>query len=470
MKRDRRAKIIATLGPATTGREEIEALFLAGADVFRLNFSHGAHPDHENSLQIIRALERKYERSIAVMADLQGPKLRVAAMAGGGAELVRGAAVSLAVGDGPGSAETVHLPHPEIFRALEPGIDVLLDDGKIRLRVTSVADDRARAEVVTGGWLSDRKGVNVPNAVLPLAALTEKDRRDLGFALEMGVDWIALSFIQRPQDLEDARALVGDRAAILSKLEKPAAIGELDGIIELSDAVMVARGDLGVELPPENVPGIQKLIVRRCRQAGKPVVVATQMLESMIRSPTPTRAEASDIATAVFDGVDAVMLSAETAAGDYTREAVATMSRIVAKVESDEHYRAILDTVEQSPERTTADAITTAARQVTETIETAAIVTFTTSGSTALRAARERPAVPILCLTANPATARRLTLAWGIHTVISRDVQDFADMLEKACRLALRQGLAERGDRLVVTAGAPFGVPGNTNVLRIVRV
>ena len=470
MKRDRRARIIATLGPATSERSAIESLFLAGADVFRLNFSHGTQGDHQNRLQIVRALERKYERPIAVMADLQGPKLRVSTMRDGGVGLVEGGTLRLELGDGTGTGERVFLPHPEVFHALRPDADVLLDDGKIRLRITVAADDHALAEVVTGGRLSDRKGVNVPHAVLPLAALTPKDHSDLEFAIENGVDWIALSFVQRPEDLREARELVGDRAAILSKLEKPAAIRELDGIIALSDAIMVARGDLGVELPPENVPGIQKLIVRSCRQAGKPVVIATQMLESMIDSPTPTRAEASDVATAVYDGVDAVMLSAETASGSHATETVATMDRIIAQVERDEHYRATLDTVRANPERTSADAITAAARRVAETIETAAIATFTTSGSTTLRAARERPTVPILCLTPSQSTARRLNIAWGVHPVICRDVQDFADMVEKAGRFALHQGLAKEGDRLVVTAGTPFGVPGNTNVLRIVRI
>ena len=469
MKRDRRAKIIATLGPATSERGAIEDLFTAGADVFRLNFSHGSRADHENRLEIVRALERKYERPIAVMADLQGPKLRISAMKGGGADLAGGRRIRLELGTEAGDAERIFLPHPEIFQALEPETELLLDDGKIRLRVASSGADHAEADIVTGGRLTDRKGVNIPNAVLPLAAITDKDRADLEFALEAGVDWVALSFVQRPDDLAEARDLVGDRAALLSKLEKPAAIERLDEIIALSDALMVARGDLGVELPPEDVPGVQKLIVRHCRRAGKPVVVATQMLESMIHAPTPTRAEASDIATAVFDGVDAVMLSAETATGGHAREAVATMDRIVARVERDEHYRAIVDTVHYNPESTAADAITAAARQVTDTIGVAAIVTFTTSGSTALRAARERPTVPILCLTPNPAAARRLAIAWGVHTVVSRDVQDFADMVDKARRLALHEGLAETGERLVVTAGVPFGTPGSTNVLRIVR-
>jgi len=346
----------------------------------------------------------------------------------------------------------------------------LLNDGKIRLRVTEIGDGYADTVVETGGLLTDRKGVNVPNAVLPVAAMTDKDRADLQFALTLGVDWVALSFVQRPEDVAKARKIIQGRAAVLSKLEKPAAIDRLDEIITLSDAVMVARGDLGVELPPEDVPGLQKQIVRHCREAGKPVVVATQMLESMISAPAPTRAEASDVATAIYDGADAVMLSAETAAGDYPVEAVSIMGRIIARTERDEAYRAIMDTTHPDPESTAPDAITAAARQVAETIGAAAIVTYTTSGSTTLRAARERPDVPILCLTESEATARRLVLVWGIHGVITQDVRNFSDMVDKACRIARDEKLAQKGERLVVTAGVPFGTPGATNILRIAWV
>lgn len=470
MKRNRRAKIIATLGPAAADAKMIEALFVAGADVFRLNFSHGEHADHEKRFEAIRAVERKHDRPVAVMADLQGPKLRIGDMAGGGAELAAGRPFRLDLrGDG-GDADRACLPHPEIFAALRDGMELLLDDGKIRLRVTETGPDRAETVVTVGGLLTDRKGVNVPNAVLPLAAMTAKDREDLEFALALGADWIALSFVQRPEDVAEARDVVAGRAGVLSKLEKPASIKRLDEIVALSDAVMVARGDLGVELPPEDVPGIQKQVVRRCRFAGKPVVIATQMLESMVNAPAPTRAEASDVAAAVYDGADAVMLSAETAAGNYPVEAVAMMDRIVARVERDDGYRAIMDAAHPAPEQTTPDAITAAARQVAETIGAAAIATYTMSGSTSLRAARERPAAPILCLTQKRATARRLAVAWGIHAFVAPDVEDFVDMVEKACRVAFQEGLARPGDRLVITAGVPFGTPGATNVLRVARV
>jgi pyruvate kinase len=470
MNRNRRAKIVATLGPATNGEAEIEKLFEAGADVFRLNFSHGAHAEHKAGLDAIRTVEKKHHRPIAVLADLQGPKLRVGEMQNGGVELAQDQAFRLDLDTTMGDTTRAPLPHPEIFAALKEDTQILLDDGKIRLRVTNKGDDFADTVVIAGGRLSDRKGVNVPNAVLPVAAMTDKDRADLDFALSIGVDWVALSFVQRPEDVAEARKTVQGRAAVLSKLEKPAAIDRLDEIITLSDAVMVARGDLGVELPPEDVPGLQKQIIRRCREAGKPVVVATQMLESMITSPAPTRAEASDVATAVYDGADAVMLSAETAAGNYPFEAVAIMDRIIARVERDEAYRPIMNTAHPDPEHTAPDAITAAARQVAETIGAAAIVTYTTSGSTTLRAARERPVVPILCLTESIATARRLVLAWGVHGVVTKDIHNFSDMIEKACRIALNEGLAQKGQRLVVTAGVPFGTPGATNILRIAWV
>lgn len=470
MNRNRRAKIVATLGPASDRQEQIEELFVAGADVFRFNFSHGAHAEHKARMDAVRAVEARHGRPISVLADLQGPKLRIGRMADGGVDLEQDQSFRLDLDDKTGDQDRAPLPHPEIFTALKENTQILLNDGKIRLRVTEIGDGYADTVIETGGLLTDRKGVNVPNAVLPVAAMTDKDRADLQFALTLGVDWVALSFVQRPEDVAEARKIIQGRAAVLSKLEKPAAIDRLDEIITLSDAVMVARGDLGVELPPEDVPGLQKQIVRHCREAGKPVVVATQMLESMISAPAPTRAEASDVATAIYDGADAVMLSAETAAGDYPVEAVSIMGRIIARTERDEAYRAIMDTTHPDPESTAPDAITAAARQVAETIGAAAIVTYTTSGSTTLRAARERPDVPILCLTESEATARRLVLVWGIHGVITQDVRNFSDMVDKACRIARDEKLAQKGERLVVTAGVPFGTPGATNILRIAWV
>ena len=463
-------KIVATLGPASSDPATIRKLFEAGADVFRLNFSHGSHDDHRARHAALRAAEREIGHPIGILMDLQGPKLRVGTFEGGRATLATGASFRLDLDAAPGSGRRACLPHPEIFAALQEGADLLVDDGKLRLRVGRHGADFAECEVVTGGTISDRKGVNVPGVVLPISPLTEKDRRDLAFGLELGVDWVALSFVQRPDDIAEARRLVQGRAGVLAKLEKPSAIERLEEIVDLCDAAMVARGDLGVEMPPETVPGTQKRIVRLCRRAGKPVIVATQMLETMVSSPTPTRAEASDVATAVYDGADAVMLSAETASGQYPVEAVTIMEKIIESVEHDPLYRPIMDAVHAEPEHTAADAITAAARQVAHTVRASAIVTYTTSGSTTLRASRERPDVPILCLTEKLDTARRLTLAWGVHPVVTADVRSFEEMVDKACRFAKAGGLAKAGERVVITAGVPFGTPGATNVLRLAWV
>jgi len=463
----RNAKIIATLGPGSSTEEMIHALFEAGADVFRLNFSHGSHEDHKRRHDIIRAMEEKYHRSIGILLDLQGPKLRVGQFEGGKVKLKQGNNFRLDLSDGLGDENRVSLHHPEIFEVLEEGTDLLLDDGNIRLRVAEFGADFAETEIIIGGVLSDHKGVNVPSVVLPLSPLTEKDLEDLRFGLDLGVDWVALSFVQRPEDIAEARKLIAGRAGVMSKLEKPAAMDHLDEIVNLSDAVMVARGDLGVEVPPEDVPALQKRIVFTCRAAGKPVVVATQMLESMVHAPTPTRAEASDVATAIYDGTDAIMLSAETAVGEYPIESVAMMDRIVRRVENDPHYRKMMEAYRYAPEATAADAITAAARQVAHTISASAIVTFSSTGSTTLRCARERPRVPVLGLTPRADTARRLALAWGVHSVKTEDLNTFRDMVVKAITIAKSDGFAEVGDPLVITAGVPFGTPGATNVLRI---
>jgi pyruvate kinase len=467
MRRLRSAKIVATLGPASAGIERIRALFDAGVDVFRLNFSHGTHADHHSRFVEIRQVEADTGRPIGILADMQGPKLRVGNFAHGQAELVAGARFRFDLDPSPGNATRAPLPHPEVFGAVAPGTELLLDDGKLRLKITDCGADFADTEILVGGMLSDHKGVNVPNVVLPISAITEKDRADLSFALEHGADWIALSFVQRPEDVAEARKLIGNAAGLMVKLEKPSAIRRLDEIIDLSDALMVARGDLGVEMPPEDVPSVQKQVIHACRVAGKPVIVATQMLESMISAPTPTRAEASDVATAVYEGADAVMLSAETAAGQYPVEAVAMMDRIARRVQEDPLYFATLDASRMPPEHTNSDAISAAACQVAATVGAAAIVSYTSSGATALRAARERPSVPILALTPNLATARRLALLWGAHCVHLADIRSFNDMVQKAVRTAQREEIAGSGQRLVVTAGVPFGTPGSTNVLRI---
>ena len=470
MRRNRSVKIVATLGPSSSSKERILALAEAGADVFRFNFSHGAHADHAERFRLVREVETQRGRPIGTIMDLQGPKLRVGRFALGRIGLTRGESFRLDLDEEPGDQRRVRLPHPEILAVLMPGHDLLLDDGKIRLRVERCGPDFAETTVIAGGGLSDRKGVNVPNAVLPIAAMTDKDRADLQFGLETGFDYVALSFVQRPEDVAEARRLIAGRAAVMSKIEKPSAIDRLDEIIELSDAIMVARGDLGVELPPEEVPRLQKRIVRHARDAGKPVIVATQMLESMITAPAPTRAEASDVATAVYDGADAVMLSAESASGDYPVEAVAIMDRIIASVEKDELYRSYLDAYQAQAERTSADAITLAAEQVAHTLQAAVIVTYTTSGATALRASRERPDRPILGLITRMVTARKLSLAWGVHPVRTEDAHDLDEMVTRARRHARDEGFAQPGESIVITAGLPFGTPGATNLLRIAWV
>lgn len=470
MRRNRNAKIIATLGPASATLEGIQSLFETGADVFRLNCSHGSAEELEDRIAKIRTLEQRSGRPIAIVLDLQGPKLRVGRLSGGRATLKAGASYRLDLDAAPGDDTRAPLPHPEIFAALKPGVNLLLDDGKLRLEVTDCGEDFAHTVIVTGGVLSDRKGVNVPDVVLPLSPFTEKDHRDLAFGLDIGVDWVAPSFIQRPEDLLQLRAVIAGRAAILTKLEKPAAIEHLDAIIAASDGVMVARGDLGVEMPPERVPRVQKRVIRKCRAAGKPVVVATQMLESMIHSPVPTRAEASDVAGAIYDGADAVMLSAETASGSYPVEAVAIMDRIIAEVEQDSQYRIGIDANLPDPQPTSADAICDALHGIVHTLPVAVTVSYTSSGFSTLRAARERPEAPILSLTPNVDTARRLSLVWGIHSVQTPDVQRVQEMVDRACQVALRESFAEVGDTLVIIAGMPFGIAGTTNMLRIAQV
>ncbi|WP_419759597.1 pyruvate kinase [Acidisoma sp.] len=470
LRRRRRTKIIATLGPASSTTEVITRLFQTGADVFRLNFSHGSHEDHAARIASIREIEKRFDRPIGILADVQGPKLRVGRFSGGKVHLQTGQRFRLDLNPTPGDITRVNLPHPEIIAAAAINTNLLLDDGKLRLRITHKRDDHLETEVIFGGPLSDRKGVNVPDVILPIPALTAKDRIDLDFALNAGVDYIGLSFVQRPEDVIEAKAIAAGRAWIMVKMEKPQALDNLDEIIRLSDAVMVARGDLGVELPPEEVPLAQKRIVRAARQMGKPVVVATQMLESMITAPAPTRAEASDVATAVFDGADAVMLSAETAAGQYPFEAVNIMDRIVARVEQDAGWRHITDASRPEPEGSSADAIAAAARQVAHTIAAPLIAAFTDSGMTALRVARERPDCPILGLTPRPETARRLAVVWGVHAVVAKEVDSFAAAVEEARDEARQEGLAQPGEQIVVTAGIPFRQSGGTNMLHVAKI
>ena len=469
MRRSRMIKIVATLGPASNTHDHLRALSLAGADVFRINMSHTSHPNLKTLVETVRAVEAELGRPISILVDLQGPKLRLGKL-GAERKLQTGSRVTFVRSETASDAQSVPIPHPEIFAALKPGSNLLIDDGKVRLVAHEVEKDRMTADVVQGGTIKDHKGVNLPDTLLPIPALTPKDRSDLDYALSLPIDWLGLSFVQRPDDVAELRKITAGRAGVLSKIEKPAALQSLDEILTFSDAVMVARGDLGVELPLEAVPGRQKQIIQAARHAGKPVVVATQMLESMISSPVPTRAEVSDVANAVYEGADAVMLSAETAAGAYPTEAVAVMDRIARAVEADSMYRGIMEAQRQEPEATMPDAILAAVHDVTHTIKAAAIVCWTKSGSTGLRAARERPEVPILALTPSKAMARRLTLAWGLHCVETEDAHNLDDVSERACQIAFAQGFAKMGDRVVITAGLPLGTPGATNLLRVAYV
>jgi pyruvate kinase len=468
--RARKVKILATLGPASSDARTIRKLMLAGADAFRINMSHGDQKQKAKLVSAIRALEREFHRPTTILFDLQGPKLRVGHFEGGRTLLEKGKRFIFDRSEEAGNSGRVQLPHAELFESVRPGTNILIDDGKVRLNVLEADGGQIVSEVKVGGTVSDNKGVNVPDMVIPIPALTEKDRDDLQFALEQRADWIALSFVQRPEDVAEARTLIGDRAALLAKIEKPAAIDRLNDIIALSDAVMVARGDLGVELPPEQVPPLQNKIVACARQFGKPVVVATQMLESMVTSPTPTRAEVSDVATAIYDGADAVMLSAESATGQYPCESVAMMDRIATSVERDPSYQARVHFTQTRLEPTTADALAGSARQIAHTVSATAMVCYTSSGATARRIARERPPVPLLAMSPSQHTARRMGLLWGVHAVHSRDVGSFEEMVEKGKRMALRHQIARGGDRIVLMAGIPFGTAGSTNVLHVVRL
>jgi pyruvate kinase len=468
--RSRKVKILATLGPASSDPKMIRKLMLAGADAFRINMSHGDHETKTKLVDAIRALEKEFHRPSTILFDLQGPKLRVGHFEGGRTMLVKGKRFIFDHDEKAGDSSRVQLPHAELFESVKPGARILIDDGKVRLNVLEAGEGQIVSEVRVGGVVSDNKGVNVPDVVVPIPALTEKDREDLQFALDQRADWIALSFVQRPEDVAEARSLIGERAALLAKIEKPAAIDRLNDIIALADAVMVARGDLGVELPPEAVPPLQNKIVACARQFGKPVVVATQMLESMVTSPTPTRAEVSDVATAIYDGADAVMLSAESATGQYPYESVQMMDRIANSVERDPSYQARIHFTQTRLEPTTADALAGSARQIAQTVSATAMVCYPSSGATARRIARERPPVPLLAMSPSLHTARRMGLLWGVYAVHSRDVGSFEEMVEKGKRMALRHKIAGGGDRIVLMAGIPFGTAGSTNVLHVVRL
>jgi pyruvate kinase len=466
----RDCKIVATMGPASEAPDRLLMLLQAGVDCFRLNFSHGAREEHARRMASIRAAEAKIGRPVGVFADLQGPKIRVGAFAGGQITLRYNDTVTIEAANDTAHASVIPMPHPELVASLEAGDILKLDDGKMQLTVTAREGDRVKARVDYGGVLKNQKGVNVPTRRIPISALTDKDKEDLAYALELGVDYIALSFVQHPDDVRQARALIGDRAGVIAKIEKPSALAEIELIVEVCDAVMVARGDLGVELPPEQVPIAQRKIIRAARAAGRPVIVATHMLESMIDAPTPTRAEASDVATAVYQGADAVMLSAESAVGRHPQSAVAIMDRIIRAVEDDADYWLNLPRDMTPPQATTADAIALSARNIADVIGCAAVVAFTATGSTAYRVARERPRCGVIGLTPVEATARRLALVWGTRAMVIDDIESVEEMVDKADAAVRTLGAAGPGDRVAIIAGIPFGRAGKTNTIRVLRL
>ncbi len=470
MYRNRRTKILATLGPASSSKEKIHELFMAGADVFRINMSHSSHEVLNELVATIRSVEKEVGRPIGILADLQGPKFRLGNFSDDSIEIAAGDKITFDSDKKPGTKKRVCIPHPEILKSVSKGDRILIDDGKVTLNVTRAVKDKVTAEVISGTTLSSRKGVSLPDTELGVGSLTPKDYKDLDAALDAEVDWVAISFVQRPEDVAEVRKIAQGKVGVLSKIEKPQAVGKLDEIIELSDAIMVARGDLGVEMPIEQLPGLQKRMVRACRTAGKPVVVATQMLESMISAPSPTRAEVSDVGTAVFEGADAIMLSAESAVGDYPVEAVAMMDSIATQIEQDANYASIISAQRGEPQPTGADAIALAARQIAETLNLSAIVCYTASGATGMRAARERPSIPVVALSPVLRTARKLAMVWGLHCVVTQDAYDLDDMVDRACRIAHDEDFAEPGDRLIITAGVPLRTPGATNMLRIAFV
>jgi pyruvate kinase len=470
LRRARQTKIVATLGPASSDIDVIRALFVAGVDTFRLNFSHGSHDDHAARYNTIRAVEKEFGRPVGILADMQGPKLRLGKFENGSVDVAPGHLITLDSDPTPGNASRVHMPHPEIIAAFKVGDPLLIDDGKVSLTIVEKKKDSVVAKVITGSKLMDRKGVNLPGTIIDVSVLTEKDLKDMEFALGLGVDWIALSFVQHAQDVIDAKKIIAGRAPVIAKIEKPSAVEHIDAIIAETDAIMLARGDLGVECPPETVPVVQKRVVRAARAAGKPLIVATQMLESMVSSPTPTRAEASDVATAVYDGADAVMLSAETASGQFPLESVSIMDRIACTVENDTYYRAIMDADRPAPHHTTSSAITAAAAHVAKTMDASLVVNFSSSGATALRMVRERPSTPILCLTPDVAVARRLALSYGANPLIIKMMDRFEAMIDAAKQAALAHDFAKTGDNVVITAGELHGQPGKTNTLRVVQI
>ncbi len=471
MKRNRKAKILATLGPASSSQKIIEDMFIGGCDVFRLNFSHDTIENHRKNLETIRNLEKKYNHATCVLADLQGPKLRIGTLKNKEENLKKGNIFKLDLDNAIGNNERVNFPHQDIYEHLTPNTILLIDDGKIKLQIKEQKKDYLLTEVLNDGIISNNKGVNIPDIILPIESLTNKDKSDMKKALEMGVDWIALSFVQKAEDVLKLKELVNNKALVMAKIEKPSAVKNLDAIIQASDGIMIARGDLGVEMQTHKVPIVQKKIINRCRYFGKPVVVATQMLESMVVNFSPTRAEASDVANAIYDGSDAVMLSGESAVGKYPIEAVKVMNNIIESVESDkDNFNLAMEEIIIKKKVDTTDAITNAAYYIAKNAGAKAVITFSVSGKTTIRMAKERAPVQIIGLSPNLSTARYLQLVWGVNSCHGEDAQSASEMVSIACSLAKEKKLVKQDDNVIITAGVPFGNAGSTNLLRIAKI
>ena len=471
MKRNRKAKILATLGPASSSSNIIEAMFVAGCDVFRLNFSHDDIENHRKNVEKIRSLEKKYDHSTCVLADLQGPKLRIGIFKNNEENLKKGNTFQLDLNNDQGDKKRVNFPHPEIYENLTPNTILLVNDGRIRLQIIEQGKDFLITEILNDGIISNNKGVNIPDVILPIDSLTSKDKSDLNKALDMGVDWVALSFVQQAEDIIKIKKLIKNKALVMAKIEKPSAVKNIDTILEVADGIMIARGDLGVEMPTEKVPIIQKNIINRCRFFGKPVVVATQMLESMITNFVPTRAEASDVANAIYDGTDAVMLSGESAIGEHPIESVNVMNNIIESVEKDKD-NFDLENEENKLKRKTdnTDAITNAAYSIAKNADAKAIITFSVSGQTTMRMAKERAPVQIIGLSPNLTTSRKMQLVWGVNSCHTEDAHNTTDMVKIACTTAKNKQLVKPDDNIIITAGVPFGNAGSTNLLRITKI
>ena len=469
----RRAKIVCTLGPATSNERRITELVYAGMDVARLNMSHGTHEDHAEVYRLVRKAADASGRGVGILADLQGPKIRLETFSGGPVQLTRGMVWTITTREVDGNSEISGTTYKGLAGDVKPGDPILIDDGKVRLRVTEVKDGTdVVCEVLVGGKVSDNKGINLPGVAVSVPALSEKDIDDLRFALHLTVDFIALSFVRSAADVEDVRRVMREENVVLpviAKIEKPQAIENLDEVIAAFDGFMVARGDLGVECPAEEVPFLQKTIIDKARLNAKPVIVATQMLESMTTSPSPTRAEVSDVANAILDGADAVMLSGETGVGEYPVVAVETMARIVMATELhalEQQEVGTLRVLAWDP-HTTGGVIAKAAGEVAERIDAKYVVAFTQSGDSARRMSRLRGPVPILAFTPEAQTRSRLSLSWGVETFKTAAVEHTDEMVAQVDEQLLKIGRVEKGDLVVIIAGSPPGIPGSTNALRV---